>query len=43
MKAYSIFDDFGTEAAAILDNAGVELTIHPLGKPRPDSHQIKKS
>lgn len=42
MKAYSIFDDFSTEAAAILDNAGVDLTIHPLGKPRPDSRQIKK-
>lgn len=41
MKAYSIFDDFGTEPATILMNAGVDLTIHPLGKPRPNQDEMK--
>ncbi len=42
MKAYSIFDDFTEEAARILTEAGVDLTIHPLGVPRPDHDRMKK-
>ena len=42
MKAYTIFDDFTEEASAVLRNAGVELTIHPLGVPRPKSDQMKQ-
>ena len=41
MKAYSIFDDFTQEAIDILNCAGVELTIHPLGVPRPEHDQMK--
>lgn len=42
MRAYSIFDDFDNEAATILSTAGVELTIHPLGLPRPDDARMKQ-
>lgn len=42
MRAYSIFDDFTPEAQAILAAAGVELTVHPLGVPRPDPTQMKE-
>lgn len=42
MRAYSIFDDFTPEAQAILEAAGVELTVHPLGVPRPDPAQMKE-
>lgn len=42
MRAYTIFDDFGTVPAEILTSAGVDLTIHPLGVPRPDAGQMKK-
>ena len=42
MKAYSIFDDFTTEAQEILVSAGIELTVHPKGTPRPDPVQMKK-
>lgn len=41
MRAYSIFDDFGLEPIRILTNAGVELTVHPLGKPRPNEEEMK--
>lgn len=41
MRAYSIFDDFTQEAIDILSCAGVELTVHPLGVPRPDHGQMK--
>ena len=42
MKAYTIFDDFTEEAAAVLCSAGVDLTVHPLGVPRPDHDQMKR-
>lgn len=41
MKAYSIFDDFHKEAIEILEKAGVELTIHPMGVPRPNDAEMK--
>ena len=41
MRAYSIFDDFTQEAIDILTGAGVELTVHPVGVPRPDHNQMK--
>ncbi len=41
MRVYSIFDDFGDEPQKILRDAGVELTVHPLGQPRPDDVQMK--
>ena len=41
MRAYSIFDDFTQEAIDILTGAGVELTVHPVGVPRPDHDQMK--
>lgn len=41
IKAYSIFDDFGEEPAAVIRSAGIELMVHPLGVPRPDSSQMK--
>ena len=42
MKAYSIFDDFPEEAAKVLSDAGIDLTIHPMGVPRPDPAQMKR-
>lgn len=42
MKIYSIFDDFGDEAAEILNKKGVQLTIHPSGVPRPCADEMKK-
>ena len=42
MKIYSIFDDFDEESILILKNAGIDLTVHPLGVPRPDDMQMKK-
>ena len=42
MRAYSIFDDFTSEAKAILAAAGVALTVHPFGTPRPDAAQMKQ-
>ena len=42
MRAYSIFDDFTEESIAILTESGVDLTIHPLGTPRPDHDQMKQ-
>ena len=41
MKAYSIFDDLTQEAIDILESAGIEIHVHPLGIPRPDSAQMK--
>ena len=41
MRAYSIFDDFTTDAIKTLEDAGIELTMHPLGVPRPDHDQMK--
>lgn len=42
MKVYSIFDDFGEEPVKILQDAGIEIEVHPLGMPRPDSNQMKR-
>lgn len=41
MRAYSIFDDFTQEAIETLAGGGVELTVHPLGVPRPNHDQMK--
>ena len=41
MKAYSIFDDYPEEAVRLLESAGVEVTVHPRGVPRPDAVQFK--
>ena len=41
MKTYTIFDDFSKEALDILEAAGVEVTVHPLGVPRPNHDQMK--
>ena len=41
MRAYSIFDDFPIAAAEILNQAGIEVTVHPLGVPRPNNAQMK--
>lgn len=42
MTIYSIFDDFDKVAVKIIEDAGGELTVHPLGVPRPDTVQMKK-
>lgn len=36
MRVYTIFDDFPDCAIKILNNAGIEVVVHPLGKKRPD-------
>lgn len=41
MRAYSIFDDFTIEASALIRGAGIDLTVHPLGVPRPDHDRMK--
>ena len=41
VKVYTIFDDYTDEAARILRNGGTELTIHPMGKARPDAAEMK--
>ena len=41
MKAYSIFDDFTDEAINILKDAGVEITVHPMGVSRPNDAEMK--
>ena len=41
MKIYSIFDDFDQNAIQTIAAAGHELTVHPLGVPRPDHDQMK--
>ena len=40
MRAYSIFDDFTREALDILTAAGVKVTVHPAGVPRPDAARM---
>lgn len=42
MKAYSIFDDFDSDAVSLVKEAGIELTVHPLGVPRPTPEEMKK-
>lgn len=43
MKAYSIFDDFGENAIKIImEQGGIQLTVHPLGVPRPENAQLKR-
>ena len=42
MKAYSIFDDFTPEAARLFADAGIPLTVHPAGVPRPDREEMKR-
>ena len=41
MRAYSIFDDFDPQARETMEAAGIELTVHPLGVPRPDDGQMQ--
>ena len=41
MKLYSIFDDFGKMSIKTLEDAGMEVTVHPSGVPRPDNKQMK--
>lgn len=41
MKFYSIFDDFDTNAAQIIRNAGIRLDIHPEGIERPDKKKMQ--
>lgn len=41
MKAYTIFDDFGPDPSGILEGAGIRLTTHPCGVPRPDNAEMK--
>lgn len=40
MRLYTIFDDFDPESIAMLRDAGIDLTIHPKGVPRPDKEQM---
>lgn len=42
MRAYSIFDDYPQEAVQTLSSAGVTVTVHPKGKPRPDNEEMKQ-
>ncbi len=42
MKAYSIFDDFGDEPAGILKDKGIQLSVHPIGIPRPSAYEMKE-
>lgn len=42
LRAYSIFDDYTREAVEILENAGISVTVHPNGVPRPDHDQMKR-
>jgi len=41
VKAYSIFDDFSQKAITMLTTEGIDLTVHPMGVPRPDNAQMK--
>lgn len=41
MKFYCIFDDYPKEASDRLNEAGILLNVHPNGKPRPDSSEMK--
>ena len=42
MKMYSIFDDFTDEAVKILEDADIEVTVHPPGVPRPQGNRLKE-
>ena len=42
MHIYSIFDDFGDVPVQILQSAGIEVEIHPLGMPRPNAERMKQ-
>lgn len=42
MKAYTIFDDFPDDAIRELLVNGVEITIHPEGKPRPNDFEMTR-
>ena len=42
MKAYSVFDDFSSEACSIVRSAGISLTVHPTGMPRPNAALLKE-
>lgn len=41
MRIYCIFDDFDQDAVKIIENTGGNLTVHPLGIPRPNAAQMK--
>lgn len=41
MRAYSIFDDFTDDARETLEKVGIEVTVHPLGKPRPNKEEFR--
>lgn len=42
MKFYSIFDDFEENSVKLLREAGMEVTVHPIGVLRPDDVQMKE-
>lgn len=42
MRIYSIFDDFDEHSAHIMEAAGGNVDIHPLGTPRPNHDQMKR-
>ena len=42
MKAYCIFDDYPSEAVELLEKAGIHVTVHPHGVPRPDDIQMEE-
>lgn len=41
LHAYCIFDDFPTDCIHAFQKAGIALTVHPVGVPRPSSLEIK--
>ena len=41
MRAYSVFDDLTDEACAVLRGAGIEVTLHPKGEPRPRGDALR--
>lgn len=41
MKAYSVFDDFSASAVSILEEKGIQVTVHPYGVPRPEGNKLK--
>ncbi len=41
MTAYSVFDDFPQDAVDILTAAGIRVTLHPQGMPRPAGEELK--
>ena len=42
MKVYTIFDDFGAENVRVLNEAQIDITVHPYGTPRPDNGRMKE-